>query len=279
MNSTRTLSSPMKSLSKPIGSILLVSVVFAALLIAILFSGNLGGATFAQKTQALFGLDSVQVWWYVTRASGLTGYFLLWLSMVWGFGIGSKIFQPILEGTFTYDFHEHLSLIGLGFIVLHVVVLMFDKYLPFNLIQIFIPFTDSYRPLWVGLGIISFYILALVTLTFYLRQQIGSAAFRYIHILSLVSYIGSTLHGLFAGTDSALPVAMILYVGTFLIFVFLTIYWLFMRTPIKSETPPAPVTPVRRIQPYSPKNYPTNRSARQNTQYKQNQQGPTYRRK
>ena len=235
MNSQRTLSFPMKSLSKPLGSILLVSVIFAVLLIAIVFGGNLGGVTFAQKVQAFFGLDSVQVWWYVTRASGLTGYFLLWLSMVWGFGIGSKIFQPILEGTFTYDFHEHLSLIGIGFILLHVVVLMFDKFLPFNLLQILIPFTDSYRPLWVGMGIISFYILLLVTVTFYLRQQIGSNAFRYIHILSLVSYVGSTLHGLFAGTDSALPVAMFLYVGTFLIFVFLTVYWLFMRTPVKSE--------------------------------------------
>ena len=235
MNSPRTLSYPMKSLGKPFASMMLVCVIFATLLIAILFGGNLGGATFAQKVQAFFGLDSVQVWWYVTSTSGLTGYFLLWISMVWSFGIGSKIFQPILEGTFTYDFHEHLSLIGLGFIVLHVVVLLFDKFLPFNLLQILIPFTDSYRPFWVGMGIISFYIMMLVTVTFYLRQQICSAAFRYIHILSLVSYIGSTLHGLFAGTDSALPVAMFLYVGTFLIFVFLTVYWLFMRMPIKSE--------------------------------------------
>ncbi|MFT3894690.1 MAG: hypothetical protein QM730_23925 [Anaerolineales bacterium] len=265
MNSQRTLSYPMKSLGKPLSSIMLVSVIFAVLLIAILFSGNLGGATFAQKVQGIFGLDSVQVWWYVTRASGLTGYFLLWFSMVWGFGIGSKIFQPILEGTITYDFHEHLSLIGLGFIVLHVVVLLFDKFLPFNMLQILIPFTDSYRPLWVGLGIISFYIMMLVTVTFYLRSQIGSVAFRYIHILSLVSYIGSTLHGLFAGTNSALPVAMFLYVGTFLIFVFLTVYWLFMRTPIKNEKPATIVATPKTRQPskypgqsgYKPKNQQT----------------------
>lgn len=237
MNSQRTLPSHMSSLTKPLGSILLVSLIFAGILIAILLGGALGGATLAQKIQSVFGMDSVQVWWFVTRASGLTGYFLLWLSVVWGFGIASKIFQPVIEGTFTYDFHEHLSLIGLGFIVLHVTVLLFDKYLPFNVIQLLVPFTDSYRPFWVGLGIISFYILALVTVTFYLRQQIGSQAFRSIHILSLVSYLTSTLHGLFAGTDSALPVTLFLYVGTLLIFVFLTVYWLFMRSPIKSEKP------------------------------------------
>jgi methionine sulfoxide reductase heme-binding subunit len=89
----------------------------------------------------------------------------------------------------------------------------------------------------VGLGIISFYILLLVTFTFYLRQKIGTKTFRLIHMLSLVSYLGTTLHGLFAGTDSALPITMFLYVGTFLIVVFLTVYWLFMRTFGKEDKP------------------------------------------
>ena len=50
---------------------------------------------------------------------------------------------------------------------------MFDNFLPFNIFQILIPFIDTYRPFWVGLGIISFYILLMVTVTFYLRAQIG----------------------------------------------------------------------------------------------------------
>lgn len=230
MNRQRTFSYQLGLLSKPIANILLVSLIFAGMLIAIVSSGSLAGAGFAQKMQSLLALNSVQIWWYVTRASGLTGYFLLWLSMIWGFVIPMKLFQPAVEGTFSYDFHEHLSLLGLGFVVLHVVVLLFDRYLAFNILQILIPFIDSYRPLWVGLGIISFYIMLLVTFTFYLRQQIGVKAFRSIHLLSLVGYLGTTLHGFFAGTDSALPITMFLYVGTFLVIVFLTVYWLFMRT-------------------------------------------------
>ncbi len=237
MNQQRTFSYQLASLRKPIANILLISAIFGGMLSAIVWGGVLGGVPFTQKVQSLLGMDSVQVWWYVTRASGLTGYFLLWLSMVWGFAIPSRIIQPILENTFTYDFHEHLSLVGLGFVVLHVTVLLFDKYLPFSIFQILIPFTDTYRPLWVGLGIISFYIMLLVTLTFYLRQQIGSKAFRAIHLLSLVGYLGTTLHGLFAGTDSALPITMFLYVGTFLIVIFLTVYWLFMRTFAREEGP------------------------------------------
>ncbi len=229
MNPRRTFSSPLTPLAKPLASIATVSVVFAGMLLAIVLGSSIGGGVISQKLSSLLSLDSVQIWWYVTRAAGLTGYFLIWLSMVWGFAIPSKIFQPILEGIFSYDFHEHLSLLGLGFVILHVVVLMFDKYLPYNIIQILIPFTGTYRPLWVGVGIISFYLLLLVTFTFYLRQRIGAQAFRSIHLLSLVGYLGATMHGLFAGTDSALPIAKFLYAGTFLVVIFFMAYWLIMR--------------------------------------------------
>ena len=238
---TRTY--PLASLIKPTGIILLVGAIFIAMFAVITLGGSVAGADTAQKIQALFGMDTTQLWWFITRAAGLTGYFLLWLSMAWGLAIPSKIVQPVLEGTFTYDFHEYLSLLGLGFVLLHIVVLLFDKYLPFTLMQLLIPFIDTYRPFWVGLGIIGFYIFLVVTVTFYLRGQIGTKAFRTIHIFSLLGYLGATLHGLFAGTDSALPVTMVLYAGTFLVIVFLTVYWLVMRKPEK--TVDVPLSPAQ----------------------------------
>ena len=236
----QTQTYPLGLLIKPLGVILLVGSIFLGMLLVITLGGSLGGATFAQKANALFGMDTTQVWWYVTRAAGLTGYFLLWLSMAWGLAIPSRIVQPVLEGTFTYDFHEYLSLLGLGFVLLHIVVLLFDKFLPFNILQLLIPFTDSYRPFWVGLGILSFYTFLVVTVTFYLRSHIGAQAFRSIHIFSLVGYLGATLHGLFAGTDSSLPVTLLLYAVTFLVIVFLTVYWLMMRRIEKAEVPLRP---------------------------------------
>jgi predicted ferric reductase len=226
-------SHPLEALIRPALIILLVGFIFSVMLALIAYGGAVSGASFAQKTNALFGLDSTQIWWYVTRAAGLTGYFLLWLSMAWGLAIPSRIAQPVLEGTFTYDFHEYLSLLGLGFVLLHIVVLLFDKYLPFSILQLLIPFIESYRPFWVGLGIIGFYIFLVVTVTFYLREQMGTRAFRAVHVFSLLGYLGATLHGLFAGTDSSLPATMLLYAGTFLVIVFLTVYWLVMRRPEK----------------------------------------------
>jgi DMSO/TMAO reductase YedYZ heme-binding membrane subunit len=74
--------------------------------------------------------------------------------------------------------------------------------------------------------VISLYLILLVTVTFYIRGRIGTRAFRSIHVLSLVAYLGVAAHAVFAGTDSALWFTRVLYVGTFLSVVFLTTYWL-----------------------------------------------------
>lgn len=174
----------------------------------------------------LFAINSLQFWWYLTRAAGLMGYFLIWLSTAWGLVVSSKILDPILERGFTYDFHEYLSWLGLAFIGIHVIVLMADKYLPYTIWQVLIPFLSPYRSFWVGIGVIAFYLSLLVTITFYLKKKIGMDLFRKIHYLSLVSYFGATLHGLYAGTDSVLPIANLLYKGTFLVTLFLVVYWL-----------------------------------------------------
>ena len=173
----------------------------------------------------LFALDSLQFWWYLTRAAGLMGYFLIWLSTAWGLVVSSKILDSLMDRGFTYDFHEYFSLLGLGFIAIHVIVLMADKYLPYTIWQVLIPFLSPYRPFWVGIGVIAFYLSLLVTVTFYLKKKIGMDLFRKIHYLSLVGYVGATLHGLYAGTDSVLPIANLLYKGTFLITLFLVAYW------------------------------------------------------
>jgi predicted ferric reductase len=182
--------------------------------------------SFINLISNLFAINSLQFWWYITRAAGLMGYFLIWLSTAWGLVVSSKILDPILERGFTYDFHEHLSWLGLAFIGIHVIVLMADKYMPYTIWQVLIPFLSPYRSFWVGVGVIAFYLTLLVTITFYLKSKIGMDVFRKIHYLSLVAYFGATMHGLYAGTDSVLPLANILYKGTFLVTLFLVVYWI-----------------------------------------------------
>lgn len=231
--STHELKQGLRSSSNQHRMIVKIFGTAAVLLLAVivvvwgyLFTRTGVGALFLGLLKWLFVTNSVQLWWYVTRSAGLIGYFLLWLSTAWGLAVSSKIFDPLLHRAYTYDFHQFLSLLAIGFVLLHIIVLLLDRYLPFTVTQVLVPFTAPYRPVWVGLGVIGFYLTLLVTVTFYIRRTIGMQAFRWIHTLSLVSYAGATLHGFFAGTDSALLPMRVIYEASGLTIVFLTSYWL-----------------------------------------------------
>src|SRR5690349_7940520 len=238
MNSQNT------SLDRKPQNILLVTAVLVAgilvLAVRLLALQITTGTSPLQVISSFLGLDSVHVWWYITRASGLMSYLLVWLSALWGFAISSKVFDSFLKREFTYDFHEHLSLLSLGFVVLHVVVLLLDRVEPMKLVEVLIPFVSNYRPFWTGIGIIAFYVSILVTVTFYIRSRISMKTFRTIHYLSIAAYVGALLHGLYAGTDSPLNWTQTMYWGTFLSTVFFGVYWLVfirLRKREKSESP------------------------------------------
>jgi predicted ferric reductase len=191
---------------------------------------------------SLFALSTTQEMWYITRAAGIMAYLLLWLSTAWGLAVASKIFDNLLHRSFTYDFHEFISLLSIGFLALHIVVLLADKYLPYSIAEILVPFLSPYRPLWVGIGVIAFYLSVLVTVTFYLKTKIGMRAFRTIHVLSLVGYFTALVHSFYSGTDSPLLMTMVMYGGTFLSVVFLFTYYLIGVLQKKaSRNRPAPV--------------------------------------
>jgi sulfoxide reductase heme-binding subunit YedZ len=199
--------------------------LIAGVMVGSLVLASPTGSAIIGNLKSLLAIDSVQTMWYITRSAGITAYILLWLSTAWGLAVSSKILDRILHRSFTYDFHQYISLLAIGFIFLHVIVLMLDRYLPFSLVQILVPFTSSYRPVWIGIGIIGFYLTLLVSVTFYMRTIIGQKTFRTIHVLSLVAYLGTTIHGFFAGTDTPLITVAGMYVITFLIIVFLLAYW------------------------------------------------------
>lgn len=225
---------------KALAGAILAGLAMAALVLAALVVATPLGPALGRALDGLFALDRVQAFWYVTRAAGLIAYMLLWLSMVWGLAVSSKIFDGALHRAMTYDFHQFLSLLAIGFIALHVAVLLADRYLPFSLADILVPFHAPYRPLWVGVGVIGFYLTLLVTVTFYIRRWIGTKTFRTIHLASFLAYLSAVFHGLFAGTDSSLWATRLMYAGTSLVIVFLTAYWLLMaltnrrRLPVRS---------------------------------------------
>lgn len=205
------------------------------------------GAIWERLFGAVFGVSSGQVTWFITRSSGIVAYLLLWLSTVWGLGVSSKFFDRAVPRAFTYDAHEYISLLAIGMTFIHVVILLWDTFAPFNLAQLFVPFISEYRPFWIGLGIIGTYLTLLVTITFYIRKWIGIQAFRAIHWLSFLAFFGVLFHSWFAGTDTNFALVRWMYLGTTLVVVAMTALWLLTRksAPTLQKLPAAP-TPARR---------------------------------
>ena len=231
--------SRLKSLAATLAGLLILALATLAGFLAILL-GLDPVSGLRSAIGGLFAVDSVQALWYVTRAAGIIAYLLLWLSTIWGLAVASKIFDPLLQRAFTYDMHQFISLLAMGFVALHVVVLVGDKYLPFSWAQVLVPFIAPYRPIWVGVGQIALYLTILVTVTFYIRRWIGQKTFRAIHLASFLSFGGSALHGLTAGTDSPLTTVQLMYALTTLSVVFMTVYW-YLITRYRPAPAPRPV--------------------------------------
>jgi len=188
---------------------------FAGTLILPLWLPNLGSS--------VFGGD-VKAFWYISRGSGFVGLSLIWLSMALGLLVTNKMarFWPGVPASFAI--HEYVSLLGLAFIILHAVILMGDQYIHFGLMEIFTPFASTYEPFWVGMGQLSFYGILILSLSFYVRKQIGQKTWRKLHYVSFLTYIIALAHGLASGTDTSLPWAQSYYwysVGSLL---FLVVY-------------------------------------------------------
>lgn len=176
---------------------MLLSMVFGLLLAVMVLPNWVPGMAWSLTSEA------PRAYWYLARASAFASLSLLWISMMLGLGISNKMARLWPGAPAAFAIHEYVNLLGLAFAAFHALVLLGDHYIGFTLVQLLVPFsTGTYRPLWVGMGQVGFYIWSLVTLSFYVRKGIGQKTWRLLHYLSFLMYVAGLLHGIFSGTDA-----------------------------------------------------------------------------
>lgn len=174
--------------------------------------------------------DAPKAYWYLARASALVAYSLIWLAMALGLTISNKLARIWPGGPTAFDLHQHTSLLGLACGLFHGLILLGDHYIGYTLPQVLLPFAAAaYRPVWVGLGQLALYGLAVVGLSFYVRRRLGNRAWRLIHFLSFAVFALALVHGLTSGTDSVALWAQALYLFTGGSLLFLTMYRVLAR--------------------------------------------------
>jgi len=156
--------------------------------------------------------EEPKAYWYLSRATAFVSLSLLWISMALGLSVTNKMARFWPGAPAAFAIHEYVSLLGLAFAMFHALIILGDKYINFTLVQLLTPFsTLDYKPFWVGLGQVGFYIWVLVALSFYIRPTIGQKTWRLLHYLSFGMYFLGLLHGIFSGTDSSMAWAQQYY--------------------------------------------------------------------
>ena len=142
--------------------------------------------------------------WYFARSAGILAYLLLSSSAVLGLVMSARA-RTSWPRFAVEEVHRFLAILTGVFVALHGLTLLLDRVVPLSLAQAIVPFTSTYRPFAVGLGVLSAELLAAVGVSNLLRKKIPHRLWRRIHYLTFAVWLGATAHGLLAGTDRQDP--------------------------------------------------------------------------
>ena len=173
--------------------------------------------------------------WYCVRALGILAYLVLAASILYGLLLSTKILDVIAHRPVSFALHKDLAIVALILGTLHGLLLTFDQSFNFTLTAILVPFQSPYAPVAVGIGQLTLYASAVVTASFYVRRRIGQKAWRLLHYITFLVFIGSSVHGITSGSDSGTPWAFWMYLLAVTATIFLTTYRIVVAVAIRAD--------------------------------------------
>lgn len=136
--------------------------------------------------------------WFIVRAAGLTSAVLLVILVVSGIGLITGLTFRVWPPIKAWAIHRSIGISLIITISCHVIFLLFDKYVNYSAINIFVPFTNS---IWLTFGVLAFYLLAVVIYTSLTIFNGKKKLWKIIHFLTYPIIIFIFFHALNMGTD------------------------------------------------------------------------------
>lgn len=146
-----------------------------------------------------------QLWWFVTRSSGVVSWALCALSVIWGLLLSTRLLGRKPAGPWLLDLHRFLGALSIAFVGVHLGALVADTYTHWGPTDLLVPFASSWKPGPVAWGIVAFYLLVAIEVTSLLRSRIPKRLWHGVHLTSFALYAASTVHLFTAGTDAPGP--------------------------------------------------------------------------
>jgi predicted ferric reductase len=204
-----------------------------AIAIGIIAGGTIPSAV--SGLSAAIAANTGSLSWLFERLFGFMSYITVALSVIYGLLLSTKILDAVAHRPVSFSLHQDLAAIGLGMAGIHGMLLGLDRSVPFTFAQILVPGQSPHAPLAVGVGQVALYLMAIVTISFYMRKRIGQRAWRTLHYVTFLAYAGATFHGIASGSDSGSVWAQGLYLGSLTVVAFLLVYRIALSIHERSE--------------------------------------------
>lgn len=144
-------------------------------------------------------------YWYATRGLGVSTLMVLTVTVVLGILTATRWSGEETPGVVAADLHRNFSLLAIFLVLAHIVTTVLDPFAHITVRDVLIPVGAAYRPVWLGLGVAAFWILAGVASTSLLRDRVGPRTWRLIHWAAYAAWPLALVHGLGTGSDSRAP--------------------------------------------------------------------------
>jgi hypothetical protein len=140
--------------------------------------------------------------WYLTRGTGVVALVLLSAGVLLGVMSSTRWHPPRTPRFLVLGLHRNVTLLGLAFVVVHVITTVADHFAPIGYQDAVLPFLSPYRPVWLGLGAVAFDLLLALIATSLLRARIGLQTWRAVHWLAYASWPVALMHSFGTGSDA-----------------------------------------------------------------------------
>lgn len=143
-----------------------------------------------------------QIWWYLARSSGIVAWLFLTAAVLWGITLSTNLFANRRRPAWLLDLHRALGAMSLAMVVVHLAALIADSYVEFTILDVIVPFTSDWKPWQVALGVFALWGLVVVEATSLAMKRLPKRLWRGVHLTSYLTFLLTSLHGTFAGTDA-----------------------------------------------------------------------------
>lgn len=142
------------------------------------------------------------VWWYLSRATGIVATLLAVSSLVFGLFFSARNTGDRRSPAWWLDFHNYLGGLALAFTGGHLLTSVLDPNSGVGIVQVVVPGTADTADWAVTWGVLATYTFTIAVFTSWPKKRFSRRVWRWLHLSSVLGVALAGVHGFQLGSDA-----------------------------------------------------------------------------